>query len=62
MEYPRELIERTGGAQAFAAAASEHPDAPRRLTRDAVYMWQSRGSVPYAWRMVVRDMMQEAPE
>lgn len=56
MRYPQELISRAGGVASFAAQASLHPDAPRRLTRDAVYMWQQRNAVPFAWRGVVRDL------
>lgn len=56
MKYPQELIEQMGGAAKLAEAASRHPEAPRCLTRDAVYMWQQRGSVPFMWRAVVRDL------
>ena len=61
MQYPQDLINRIGSAAAFAEAASQHPDAPRKLTRDAVYMWQHRDSVPFMWRDVVRDLMSKAP-
>lgn len=56
MRYPQEIIIKAGGVSAFADRASLHPDAPRKLTRDAVYMWQQRGAVPFAWRSVVRDV------
>lgn len=56
MRYPQELIEQMGGAARLAKAASAHPDAPRPLTRDAIYMWQQRDAVPFMWRAVVRDL------
>jgi len=56
MRYPQEIINKAGGVSAFADRASLHPDAPRKLTRDAVYMWQQRNAVPFAWRPVVRDV------
>lgn len=56
MKYPQELIIKIGGAASFAERASIHPDAPRQLTRDAVYMWQQRDLVPFMWRAVVRDI------
>jgi hypothetical protein len=56
MKYPQELITKMGGAATFAERASIHPDAPRQLTRDAVYMWQQRDLVPFMWRTVVRDL------
>jgi len=60
MQYPQDLIEQMGGARAFAEAASRHPEAPRALTRDAVYMWQHRDSVPFMWRPVVRALSANA--
>jgi len=59
MTYPQELIHKAGGVSAFAERASLHPDAPRKLTRDAVYMWQQRNAVPFAWRPVVREMAEK---
>ena len=56
MRYPQALIEHMGGAAAFAEKASRHPDAPKKLTRDAVYMWGQRNAVPFMWRAVVRDL------
>jgi hypothetical protein len=56
IKYPQELITKIGGAANFAERASIHPDAPRQLTRDAVYMWQQRDLVPYMWRAVVKDI------
>jgi len=62
MRYPQALIEKTGGVAAFAAKASLHPDAPRKLSRDAVYVWKMRNAVPFAWRMVVKDLSAQAAD
>lgn len=59
MTYPQDVITKAGGAAAFAERASAHADAPRQLTRDAVYMWRQRDAVPFAWRAVVRDISAE---
>lgn len=56
MRYPQALIKHMGGATAFAETASRHPDAPKELTRDAVYMWGQRDAVPFMWRPIVRDL------
>lgn len=60
MKYPQELIKMIGGATAFAEKASRHHDAPKKLTRDAVYMWAQRDTVPYMWRSVVRDISEQS--
>jgi len=61
MVYPQPLIDRYGSAAEFAAAASAHPDAPKPLTRQAVYQWKQRNSVPFMWRHIVRQIACNAP-
>lgn len=53
--------------EAFAAAASSHKLAPRRLDgtkrkldRAAVYMWKRRERVPFMWQPVVEALSQES--
>jgi hypothetical protein len=60
MRYPQALIEHMGGATAFAEKASRHPDAPKKLTRDAVYMWAQRNAVPFMWRPIVREFAERS--
>jgi hypothetical protein len=61
MQYPATLVDQIGGVNAFAAALSAHPLAPKRRSNNqlrrvepaTVYVWKSRDFIPFMWQPVV---------